>query len=144
VKAFLTRYCVECHNREEAEGGLNLETYKGLQEGGEHGPVFKAGKPDDSRIVRLVEGKTRPKMPPRKATQPKAEELGLLRAWIAGGARDDSGAVTRLTLPDIKPKGPVVAPVMAVAYHPGGKVLAAGGRQTVYVLDAASGELKWK
>jgi hypothetical protein len=34
VQPFFTRYCVECHNAKEPEGGLVLESYKCLQEGG--------------------------------------------------------------------------------------------------------------
>src|SRR5712692_6816309 len=80
VKPFLTRYCVECHFGKEPEGGLNLETFQALLAGGEHGPVVTPGKADDSRMGRMVEGKTRPRMPPKKARQPKPEELAVLRS----------------------------------------------------------------
>ena len=41
-------------------------------------------------------------MPPKKAKQPKAAEVAVLRAWIAAGAKDDSSTVT-VQLPEIKP-----------------------------------------
>jgi hypothetical protein len=75
VKPFLARYCLECHNREKLRGGLNMETFKTLDQGGEDGAVFVAGKPDESRIVLQVEGKAKPRMPPQKAKQPKPNEL---------------------------------------------------------------------
>ncbi len=143
VRPFLARYCLECHNAKDAEGGLVLETYKGLTEGGDHGPVLTPGKADDSRIVRMVEGKTKPVMPPKKARQPSAAEVALLRAWIDAGAKEDSAGAT-VILPDVKPKGPVAAPVTALAYHPDGKLLAAGGRYEVLFLDPHSGEVKAK
>ncbi len=143
MRPFLARYCLECHGGKDPEGGLNLEIYKGLKEGGDHGPVLTPGKADTSRIVRMVEGKTKPSMPPKKAKQPPAAEVALLRAWIDAGARED-GAAVQVVLPDVRPKGPVAPPVTALAYHPDGKLLAAGGRQEVLFFDPVSGELKGK
>jgi hypothetical protein len=142
VKPFFTRYCLECHNQDEAKGGLNLETYKSLREGGDSGEVLTPGKADASRIVRLVEHKDKPFMPPKKAKQPRPEEVALLRAWIDAGAKEDSAV--RITVPDIKPKIPVAPPVAALAYHPGGQILASGGRGTVYFFDTATGDLLGK
>jgi cytochrome c/WD40 domain-containing protein len=142
INPFFTRYCVECHNNEEPKGGLNLETYKSLLEGSENGAVLTSGKADASRIVQLVEHKDKPFMPPKKAKQPRPEEIALLRAWIDAGAKED-GAV-RITVPDIRPKAPVAPPVAALAYHPGGQTLAAGGRSTAYFFDAMTGDLQGK
>jgi hypothetical protein len=142
VNPFFTRYCLECHNHDEPKGGLNLETYKSLREGGDNGAVLTPGKADASRIVRLVEHKDKPFMPPKKAKQPRPEEIALLRAWIDAGAKED-GAV-RITVPDIRPKSPVAPPVAALAYHPGGQILAAGGRGTLYLFDVATGDLQGK
>ncbi|HEY7429007.1 MAG TPA: c-type cytochrome domain-containing protein, partial [Gemmataceae bacterium] len=142
IKQFFARYCLECHNGDEPKGGLNLETHKSLREGGDNGVVLTPGKGDASRIVRLVEHKDKPFMPPKKAKQPRPEEVALLRAWIDAGAKED-GAV-RIAVPDIRPKAPVAPPVAALAYHPAGKMLAAGGRGVVYLFDAASGDLLGK
>src|SRR5436190_4487329 len=90
VKPFLARYCVECHNAEKLRGGLNMESFKTLEQGGENGAAFMPSKPDESRIVLQVEGKAKPKMPPAKAKQPQPDELKVLRSWIAAGAKDDS------------------------------------------------------
>ncbi len=143
VRPFLIKYCSECHAGKEPENGLNLETYKGLIAGGDNGPVLKPGKAEESRIVRLVEGKAKPSMPPKKAKQPRPEEIAVLRAWIDAGAKDDSGTIA-VKIPDIKPRVPVAVPVTALAYHPAGKLLAAAGRKEVLLLDPANGELKEK
>src|SRR5579871_4433620 len=142
INPFFTRYCLECHNHDEPKGGLNLETYKSLREGGDNGEVLTPGKSDASRIVRSVEHKDKPFMPPKKAKQPRPEEIALLRAWIDAGAKED-GAV-RITVPKIPPKQPVAPPVAAVAYHLGGYLLAAAGRGTVFLFDAATGDLLGK
>src|SRR5438105_1930439 len=106
VRPFLVRYCVECHNANKLKAGLDLETYQSLMEGADSGPVLVAGKPDESKLVRMVEHKDEPYMPPKKSRQPRASELAVLRAWIAAGAKNDADQIT-VRIPDIKPRGPV-------------------------------------
>jgi hypothetical protein len=143
IKPFLGRYCLECHNRHDAAGGLDLHSHAALLAGGDHGPVIVPGKADDSRLIDLVEGKSKPRMPPRKARlHPAADEVALLRAWVDGGARNDGA--TEVVIPGIKPRAPVAPPVAAVAYHPDGKLVAAGLRREVRVFDVATGDLKWR
>ena len=133
IKPFFARYCVECHNAKDAEGSLNLQTYRSLMQGGERGAAIVAGKPDTSRLVRLIEGKQKPAMPPRKSAQPKADEVALVRAWVRAGARDD-GAAGQVTLPKIVAKRKTNPPVKALAYAPDGKLYAARGNN-VFILD---------
>ena len=68
VRPFFSRYCLECHNAKDDQGGLDLESYAAMLEGGQHGPVLVAGKADASRMVGMVEGKLKPAMPPKKAS----------------------------------------------------------------------------
>jgi WD40 repeat protein len=143
VRPFFARYCSECHNAKREEGGLNLESYKTLQEGGANGPVLVAGKANDSKIVGQVEGKRKPTMPPKTARQPKAEEVAVLRAWVEAGARDDTDTVV-VNLPEIKPRVQLPPPVAALAYRPDGKLLAAGVYKDVVFVDAGSGEVAGK
>jgi WD40 repeat protein len=138
IKPFFARYCIECHNADKLKGGLNLESYQSLGEGDENGPVLVPGKPDRSRIVLVVEGKSAPAMPPLKARQPKPHEKTLLRAWVASGARED--AVANAGLPDIKPRVAMSEPVPALAYRPDGKALAAAAGAEVIFINAAGGE----
>ncbi|MBI2808242.1 MAG: hypothetical protein HYX68_24920 [Planctomycetes bacterium] len=117
IRPFFVKYCLECHAGKDAKAGLSLETYKAVMAGADGGAVIVPGKPDDSRLVLLCEGKDKPKMPPRKAKfQPKADEIKLLRAWVAAGARDD-GASVKVVLPVIKAKADVLAPVRVMAYR---------------------------
>jgi WD40 repeat protein len=138
VRPFLARYCLSCHNATKLEGGLDLESYKTLREGGAHGEVVVPGKADDSRLVMMVEGKRKPTMPPKKAPQPKPEEIGVLSAWVNAGAKDDSASVV-VTLPDVKPRVAVKLPVTALAYRPDGKLLAAAAHKEVSFIDPATG-----
>lgn len=140
VKPFVAKYCLECHSGDKAKGGLNLESYQSLQKGGDNGSVLVPGKPDESRIVRMVEGKDKIVMPPKKAKQPKPEERGLLRAWVAAGGKDDASTL-KVSLPEILPKRPTAAAVAALTYSPDGKVLAAGGHAELVFIDAAKGSV---
>src|SRR5262245_288309 len=143
VRPLFAKYCLECHNAKESKGDLNLETFPSLMKGGKSGPVVVPGKPDESLLVLLPEGKEKPPMPPKTARQPKPNEITVLRAWVAAGAKDDSASIT-VTIPDIKPRSPVFAPVAALAYRPDGKLLAAGGHREVLLIDPSSGEVVGK
>ncbi len=140
VRPFLVRYCVECHNSKAAKAGLNLETYTGLLAGGERGAVLVPGKADASRVVRVIEGKAKPVMPPKKAKQPGPGETAVLRAWIDAGAKDD-GRTSAVELPAITPRVPLKAPVAALAYRPDGKLLAAGTGSEVHLIETDSGDV---
>src|SRR5262249_41816578 len=121
------------------KGGLDVSTYQRFLKGGISFPGFVPGKPDDSFSVMVLEGKTKLAMPPKKAQQPTAEERKLLRAWIAAGAKDDSGTATAVKLPDIKSKIAAAPPVAALAYRPDGKLLAAGVYKEVVLIDPGTG-----
>ena len=86
VRPFFVRYCVECHNTMEPEGDLVLETFASLMGGGKRGAAIVPGKPDEGRLVRMIEGKLKPVMPPKKARQPLAAEIAKVRAWVLAGA----------------------------------------------------------
>jgi WD40 repeat protein len=134
VKPFLARYCLECHNAAMSKGDLDLETFKRLMQGGKDGAVVVPGKLDESRLVLMPEHKQKPFMPPSKAKQPSAGEVAVLRAWVAGGAKDDSTMV-RIVLPAIKLLKASPAPIRALAYRPDGSVLAAGQKNAVLLID---------
>ncbi len=107
VKPFLAKYCLQCHNDGRARGQVNVASHATLLKTGRKSrPAVVPGEPDKSRLVLTTEGKARPPMPPRKAKQPDADEKGLLRAWIAAGAKDDTkaagaGAAPRPAPPEV-------------------------------------------
>jgi hypothetical protein len=141
VKPFLAKYCVECHNPDKLRGDLDVTGVKAMLAGGKSGAAFVPGRPDESYLVTLTEGKDNPKMPPKTAkAQPTAAEVALLRAWVAAGARDDTGTTT-IALPEIKPHEAKPAPVATLAYRPGARPLAAGGQNEVVLIDPATGDV---
>lgn len=137
VQPFLTQYCQSCHSAEKRQGGLSVDSFEALMEGGVSGPVVVPGKPDESWLVTLAEGKHEPVMPPRSALKkPKAGESAVLREWVAAGAAKDG--VAPIARPALPPS------VSALAYSRNGKFLAAGGYGEVFLLDAESHEVVGK
>ena len=62
VRPILQRYCSGCHQPAKQGGNLQLISFELFQKGGDAGPVFVAGKPDESRIVQNISGE-KPEMP---------------------------------------------------------------------------------
>lgn len=83
--------CVKCHNQDTAKGGLVVEAYAALMEGGSSGAVIVAGQPDASRLFKLVSRAEEPYMPPSGDPLP-AEQLALLKEWIQSGAPADANS----------------------------------------------------
>jgi uncharacterized membrane protein len=88
VQPILISRCADCHAAGNVKGKLVLDTWEGLARGGAAGPLFVAGRPQDSLLMTRLELPLSHKehMPPRRKPQPGEGELELLRAWIAAGA----------------------------------------------------------
>ncbi len=71
--------CLPCHSRGSRLGGHVFETYEGVMR------VVKAGDPDGSLLIKVVSPPS-PVMP--QGGEPlSAEQVRLLRDWIAAGAK---------------------------------------------------------
>jgi len=127
IAPIFTKYCKGCHNSEEANGELNLESFQTLMQGGENGPSLVAGKVDASRLIQLIEKKAEPFMPPEDNKPPSAKEIALLKAWIASGAKGPAkghSTPAPLVTPKIATRGEVRRSIRAAAYSPDGKSIA--------------------
>jgi Planctomycete cytochrome C/Anaphase-promoting complex subunit 4 WD40 domain/WD domain, G-beta repeat len=101
--------CVGCHNQDKKRGGLILNNYARLMEGGSSGACVKPGDPDNSLLFALAAHKQEPFMPPSSPTLPK-ENLDLIAKWISGGALENNGS--KVVMPD-KPKVDFTLPSIA-------------------------------
>ncbi|HZA37199.1 MAG TPA: c-type cytochrome domain-containing protein, partial [Vicinamibacterales bacterium] len=78
VVPILEANCVRCHSPAQQEGGLLLDTYDDLVKGGDSGQAFTAGNAASSRLVAMIEGRAKKKMPPKSDLHP--DEIATLRA----------------------------------------------------------------
>lgn len=87
VRGILTRYCYECHSRiaSEVQGGLLLDSRKGIREGGDTGPAVVPGNLGKSLLIAAIRHRGI-QMPPDKKLPDDVIEL--LEKWIEMGAPD--------------------------------------------------------
>lgn len=87
IKPLLEERCFNCHNSRRRSGpaaGLDLTTIESLMRGGDGGPVVIPGKPAESLLVIAVTYEDQfVKMPPLEDDRLSAEEIDILRNWIA-------------------------------------------------------------
>ncbi len=144
VDLLFNKHCLDCHAATEPEAELVMETFELLMKGGESGAVIVPGKSDESRLVKMIEGKIEKDgkkkiMPPGKREKLKPKEIALIRAWIDAGAK--APAVTKpreLVVPKIDPRVPPRKPVTALAYAAGRKLLAIARANEVELRSAES------
>ena len=77
--------CLSCHGEQKTKGGLSLLTRDTLLKGGDDGPVVAPGRPDESRLVTVLQEGADPHMPPRK--QLDQSQVGTIRDF--DGRTDD-------------------------------------------------------
>ena len=122
--------CQGCHQPAQLGGELNLTSFEGLAAGGMNGPALVAGKPKQSRMLKMLRGEIEPAMPMR--SEPLAEAaIAAISDWIAAGAADDTPDEVRLdvaTGPIVYRQPPVIT---AVAYSADGEWLAVSGNREV-------------
>ena len=132
ITPVLRKYCAGCHNAEDREGGLALDSFAELLKGGEHGGALVPRQAKASRLIRVLVGDAEPKMPPEDNEVPNESEVAILRAWIDAGATGPSGEEPRPTL--VTPKLASASgekAITAVAMSPQGAFLAVARFQQV-------------
>ena len=83
--------CAGCHNPKSQKGELDLTTLSGVLKGSESGEIVEKNKPDESLLYEMVE---KGLMPPEESKKPLTKaEIELIRRWIAGGMKSQSGVV---------------------------------------------------
>ena len=138
VVPLLQQHCMDCHSAADPQGDFVMDTYEDLMKGGEHGPAIVAGRSAESKLVAMVEGRAKPKMPPKKELP--ADALTVIKAWIDAGAQPPAASAAS-ALPDITPRMARPAPVYSVAFAPDGKTVAVAGHKEVRLLDAGTGQV---
>jgi len=119
IAPLLQARCGACHNPERRKGKLVLVTSEGLRAGGRNGPVFVAGRSDQSEMLRRLRlpPDDEDHMPPVEKPQPTAAEIETLAAWIGAGAPFtgpveglDAKAAPGTSAPAARPTGALAPP----------------------------------
>lgn len=85
VAPIIAEKCLGCHG-EDAKGGLRLDSFAGLERGGQNGPLWG---PDGSLLLaRLTTPNPQERMPKEAEALPQ-EEIKTITAWIVSGAKFD-------------------------------------------------------
>jgi len=110
IRPLLSNNCFKCHgpDEEERQANLRLDTPAGAFAESDGGLAIVPGKPEESLLIeRITSEEDYERMPPvDSGLQLKAEEIDLLRRWIAQGAKWEGHwsfqRPTRPSLPDVK------------------------------------------
>ena len=94
VKPIFEAKCIACHGESKKKGGLSLASEATITAGGRNGPVFVAGDPAGSEMLRRLRlpPDDEDHMPPASKPQPSREEIDRIEAWISAGARFEGTA----------------------------------------------------
>lgn len=85
IKPLLTAHCYTCHGALKQKAGLRLDTVASMRNGGDDGSILKAGH--SLLLERVTTTDKDDRMPPEgEGPLLKADEIALLKAWIAAGA----------------------------------------------------------
>lgn len=87
VAPILEQHCLHCHSDNISKGDISLSTIESLQEN----EYVVSGDPDSSHLVDLISGED-PAMP-NEGESLSAEEVAVIRSWIADGAAWPSDVV---------------------------------------------------
>ncbi|MDP9323867.1 MAG: hypothetical protein M3P13_09540 [Acidobacteriota bacterium] len=141
VGEILHESCEHCHNADDEKGGLLMDSYASLVAGGKHGNALVPGDSASSRLMQMIEGKLKPRMPYKEDALPRAQ-VELIRRWIDEGAQGPAAAgepsVRReVEIPDLTPTVPATGAAAALAFDPATRRIAVGTYKSVHVMALA-------
>ncbi|MEZ5949616.1 MAG: c-type cytochrome domain-containing protein [Planctomycetaceae bacterium] len=94
IAPILASKCVSCHD-DDARGGLRLDTFAGLRQGGTSGPLLVPGSAQRSLLALRLVAPGQQRMPRGPQPLPPAE-INKIAEWINQGARYDHDDETTL------------------------------------------------
>lgn len=105
VNPIIKARCVQCHNANKSKGDLRMDQVELLKKGGENGPIFIAGKGEESEMIKrcLLPLEDENHMPPKGKTQLTEGQVAILSWWIDQGAPFDKKVAELKATDAIKP-----------------------------------------
>lgn len=150
VAPILVRHCQACHGPRKAKGGYRVDTFYLLGKTGKSGlDALSPGKPDDSELYALLTLESPHDRMPLDADPLPADQIELIRRWIAEGARFDAddvhAALSTLLPPVVHEPAPEhyrsPQPLTALAFTGDENVLAVAGYREVTFWNTLDGRL---
>jgi Planctomycete cytochrome C/Leucine Rich repeat len=109
VKPILESTCIRCHGPEKVKGKLRLDTREGFVKGSENGPIFVAGKADESKMYKLVnQPKSSEDRMPNEGEPLTKAQIEIIQKWINEGAKWPDGLVLKATVAGAAPTTSVI------------------------------------
>lgn len=147
IAPLMKKYCAGCHNANEAEGDVRLDTIAEFPQNVNSQKFIVAGNAEASHLLALMRGTSDPKMPPDDEPQLTEKELQRVELWIRQGARIAKGSeiATNLTAPmsfkQVPASAEGVREVNAMAVDRAGTRVALAKFARIDLLDPSSGKL---
>jgi mono/diheme cytochrome c family protein len=87
IQPVLVRDCQGCHGKRQSLANLDLSDREGALKGGGRGPALLPGKPSESLLIQVLEGRNNLQMPPGGPEKKlPAATVAAFRKWVAAGA----------------------------------------------------------
>src|SRR3954454_24678070 len=108
VVPILKKNCNICHSHAAHKSGLVIDSYDALMKGGTHGPSIVPHDAGASRLMAMLEGGVKPRMPLDDDPLPPSD-IAIIKEWINAGAigpatNETAAAPVALpSTPDIRP-----------------------------------------
>ena len=83
IRPVLVKHCFKCHGAKKQEAGLRLDSRKALLKGSDEGRIVIPGKPEASRLIRVLSHAGEVKMPPDRRLSKATRDAFAL--WIKSG-----------------------------------------------------------
>ncbi len=100
IAPILLENCNGCHiNGRRPSGGLNMNNFRAMMNGGDSGKLVVVGKPDESLLIKKLKGLEGDRMP-RGRPALSDEKIALISTWIKEGASFD-GASPNTPIEDV-------------------------------------------
>ncbi|HXG08833.1 MAG TPA: PSD1 and planctomycete cytochrome C domain-containing protein, partial [Gemmataceae bacterium] len=110
IQPLLKERCLGCHGDDKKESDLDLRSRQGMLKGGFGGPVLVPGRPEESTLYIAVTRKQKDlRMPPKEENRLSAEQVEMIRQWIAAGAPWPERAVSTTEAKWTDPNGISIA-----------------------------------
>lgn len=87
IRPILSGSCYSCHSEKtKVAGGLRVDDYRGLLDGGDEGPAIIPGDAEKSLLIQRVTHGSPNRVMPQESEHLTEEQISKLRQWITLGA----------------------------------------------------------